>query len=111
MIQGVVELYSESKLRTFPKAADRCRFAEGKIRIELSWSVHDALPRTPVSGRPVGSNCGRPTDCRLVNPVIQTSRRSARRHQILVCRAWAKCGRGGGGETIDGASTAVDQSH
>src|SRR2546425_8170121 len=111
VIEGIVELYTESKLCVFPKAADRSRLTEREIRIELSRSVENTLTGISVTRRSIGPNCGRLTDCRLINPIVQTRRGSARGYQIFVCRACAKCDRSGSGETIDGAPAAVDQRH
>src|SRR5438477_7095778 len=63
VIEGIVELHAESKLCVFPKAADRSRLAERKIRIELSRSVDNALTGIPVTRRSIGPSCGRLTDC------------------------------------------------
>ena len=43
VIEGIVELCAERQLCVFPEAPDRGRFADRKIRIELSRSVDDAL--------------------------------------------------------------------
>ena len=43
VIEGIVELCTERQLCVFPEAPDRGRFADRKIRIELSRSVDDAL--------------------------------------------------------------------
>ena len=43
VIEGIVELCAERQLCVFPKAPDRGRFADRKIRIKLSRSVNNAL--------------------------------------------------------------------
>src|SRR5438445_12514059 len=57
VIEGIVELHSESKLSVFPKTSRRSRLAEREIRIELSRSVHNALTGTAVPRRPSGPKC------------------------------------------------------
>src|SRR5262249_55806265 len=111
VIEGIVELDAKSNLCIFAKAADHSRFAEREIRIELSRSIHNALTGTSVTRRPIGPNYRRLADYGLVNPIIQTRRGTARGHQVFICRAWAKSDGGGSGETIDGATAAVDQRH
>lgn len=77
MIERIVELHSKGKLSVFAEATDRGRFAEGEIRIELSGPVHDALRGTAVTGRSVGSYNRRLANGRLIDPIIQTGRRTA----------------------------------
>src|SRR5207249_6121450 len=106
--EGIVEFDAKGKLRVFPKAAHSGCLAEREIRIELSGPVHNALTGGPVTCRPIGPDCWRLTNCRLVNPVVQTRRGTARSYEIVVCRPRAKCHRRRSGETIDGAPAAVD---
>jgi hypothetical protein len=95
----------------FPKVPDRGRFANREIRIELSRSVGNALTSIPVTQRAVGPDCRCTTDCRLINPIMQTRLGGAGGHKLFVGRPRAKCDRGGCGKTIDGTPVAVSQRH
>ena len=49
VVKGIVKFHAERKDCVFLDTSHCRRFAKGEIRIELSWSAYDTLPRIAVS--------------------------------------------------------------